>query len=84
MAKNADRIVKHAGYNYASMTVNAYRAQGSQTGEIRAFGRTNAAERQDLADKMASVVETATITEIEKSVWRVDFEVTHKIVPIAA
>ncbi len=81
----AERFPQQSGHSCSGNSISGTRGAGETIGWIRTYGRTSKRSRQEVADRMALITETATVVEVEPGtygVWRVDFVVTHRIVPI--
>ncbi|MFE6966905.1 hypothetical protein ACFVAJ_17475 [Agromyces sp. NPDC057679] len=80
--KPTERFPEKGPKNHYGETIFGQRKRGEAIGTIRTFGRTSKAYRQEVADGMAAITETATVVQLSASEYRVDFEVTHRILPI--
>ncbi len=81
-----ERVPPIVGGHISSMSYSAVRLSGDSIGEIRTHGRTSKAKRQDIADRLATPVETAEVTLIEGrgayATYRINFYTTHRIIPV--
>jgi hypothetical protein len=81
-----ERFAPQSEYEIFCSNLTAMRNHGQATGIIISHGRSNASERLELAEMMASITETVVIGERQGSRgyyrWPVTFAVTHRILPI--
>lgn len=80
--KPAERFVRPVFPSYFGENLHAERTAGASTAVMKTFGRTNADYRQEVADKLASITETATVERIDRNTFTVHFATTHRILPI--
>lgn len=78
----SERFAPSNGHDYHGTAISAYRRQGEDFAQMVTHGRSNAAERQEIADGMATITETATIERVDRNNFIVRFHVTHRIVPV--
>lgn len=80
--RDGHRIPNMPERRYDSFRFLANRRNASMIGELQTIGRTNSGERQEIADKLAAITETAKLVRVAPNLWRIEFTTTHKIVPI--
>lgn len=78
-----ERFPERAISNYFGHSICASRAEGEPTAKMSTHGRSNKHERQEVADKMAKITETATVEKVGPNEYVVGFAVTHRILPIS-
>lgn len=82
-AAKGERFAPPEGRNYYGHSMHAFRSAHGMTGHIATHARTNQAERQEVADGMATITETATVGPRDiNGKYLVTFTVTHRILPI--
>lgn len=72
-----------SGYNYHGYGISAERMAGSNTAVIKAHGRPNADDRDEIAMKMATLTESWKIEAVTpRREWLITYRITHRITPI--
>lgn len=66
----------------SSKKIVARRRRNEMTATLTTFGRTTPASRQEVANDLATITETAVVTKVSSFEYLVTFTVTHRIVPI--
>ncbi len=83
---SGERFATSPGRAFYGHRLTGQRAQGAATGRILVHGRSNKADRQHVADDMATITETATVGTLTEGdmgrYYPVTFTVTHRITPI--
>ena len=77
--RNVEPTIGQSYYGHGIFAVRISKTEGVMNNSVR----TSKSRRQEIADTLATITETATVTETGRNTYRIDFKVTHQIVPLS-